>query len=428
MSQTPVYYYPPDYRTLDERVRRESVRLHAEDGMPLTGTFYLPPTGDPTVAVLVMHPRGDFSRHYMVPHLAMGGYAVFGCTTRHLHNDADALHERLLVDVAAAMRWLRARGFQKIVMLGNSGGGSLFALYLAQAKLAPAERLRRAPSGDVVPLSDYEMPMPDAFVLLAAHPGEGRFLLERLDPAVLDENDPSTVNPRLDMYDPRNGYVPMHRGASKYSADFLVEFRAAQEARCERIDRRCLEWCEESRYWRGKIKEAMSGAAMSTEEKLMAQRRGLTRRYLLIYRTLADPRYLDPTIDASSRPLGSVFAHGGRDTVSANYGDGLARSMSARGWLSTWSGLQSNARLDRTLPHVDLPLLIVFPDSDTEIYPQEQEAFLAAAGSTDKQFVTVPWVDHYFHAYGERGVALGDGRERMARDTVLPWLRERFPA
>lgn len=428
MSTTPVYFYPPDYRELDERVRREMVRMHAEDGMPLTGTLYTPETGEPTTAVLVMHPRGDFSRHYMVPHLASAGYAVFGCTTRHLHNDADALHERLLIDVAAAMRWLKGRGFQKIVMIGNSGGGSLFSFYISEAKKAPADRLKQAPSGDLVPLADFDMPLPDAFILLAAHPGEGRFLLERLDPSVLDENDPSTVNPRLDMYDPRNGYVPMHKGPSKYSADFLAEFRAAQAARCERIDRRCLEWCEEARYWRGKIKDAMSGAQMSSDEKLMAQRRGLQRRYILTYRTLADPRYLDPTIDASARPLGSVFAHGGRDTVAANYGDGLARTMSARGWLSTWSGLQSNARLDKTLPSVEVPLLIVFPDSDTEIYPKEQDAFFQAAASKDKQFVTVPWVDHYFHAYGEKGLALGDGRARMARDTVLPWLRERFPA
>lgn len=422
MTQSPQHFYPPDYRAIDPRIRQEHVRFHAEDGMPLLGTFYLPPDSDPGVALLVMHPRGDFTRHYLAPHLALGGYAVFGCTTRHLHNDADALHERLLVDVAGAMRLLRARGYRTIVMVGNSGGGSLFSFYLAQAGKAPAERLTHAPSGDPVPLADYEMPMPDGFVLVAAHPGEGRFLLERLDPSVVDEADPSQVEPRLDMYDPRNGYVPMHLGPSRYSADFLAGFRAAQEARCERIDRRCLEWCEESRYFRARMK-----TADSSDERRLALRRGLPRRYLIIYRTLADPRYLDPTLDPSNRPLGSVFSHGGRDPVAANYGEGLARTMSARGWLSTWSGLRSNARLDRTLPEVSLPLLIVYPDADSEIYPSEQAAFLEAAASKDKALVTVPFVDHYFFAYG-KGLELGDGRERMVRDTVLPWLRERYPA
>lgn len=421
MTATPQFFYPPDYRAIDPRVRTEHVRFHAEDGMPLLGTFHLPESGSPDVVALVMHPRGDFTRHYMAPHLALAGYAVFGCTTRHLHNDADALHERLLVDVAGAMRFLRGRGYRKIVMLGNSGGGSLFAYYLAEAKKSPAERATHAPSGDPVPLGTYEMPMPDAFVLVAAHPGEGRFLLERLDPSVVDENDPSAVEPRLDMYDERNGYVPMHRGASKYSADFLAEFRAAQVARCERIDRRCLEWCEESRYFRARMK-----SADSAEERSLATRRGLPRRYLVIYRTLADPRYLDPSLDPSNRPLGSVFSHGGRDPIAANYGEGLARTMSARGWLSTWSGLRSLARLDRNLPEVELPLLIVYPDADSEIYPSEQDAYLRAAASKDKSFVTVPFTDHYFFAYG-KGLEMGDGRERMVRDAVLPWLRERLP-
>src|SRR5947208_1063721 len=96
--------------------------------------------------------------------------------------------------------WLRARGFGKVILLGNSGGGSLFAFYLAQAARPPAERLARAPSGDRVPLREIDMPMADGLVLLAAHLGEGVFLLERLDPSIIDEANPTAVNPRLDMY------------------------------------------------------------------------------------------------------------------------------------------------------------------------------------------------------------------------------------
>src|SRR4029077_2171621 len=122
---------------------------------------------------------------------------------------------------------------------------SLFAFYLAQAGKPAAERLRRAPSGDHVPLAEVEMPMGDGLVLLAAPLGEGVFLLDRLDPSVIDEANPTAANPRLDMYDPRNGYRPMTEGPSRYSPEFLVEFRAAQRARCERIDRQALTYCEE---------------------------------------------------------------------------------------------------------------------------------------------------------------------------------------
>src|SRR5207247_3727863 len=127
-----------------------------------------------------------------------------------------------------------------VVLLGNSGGGSLFAFYLEQAGRMPAERLERAPSGDRAGLREADMPLADGLVLLAAHLGEGRFLLDRLDPSVVDEANPTAVDPRLDMYDPRNGYRPMADGPSRYAPDFLAAFRAAPRARCQRLDRPAL--------------------------------------------------------------------------------------------------------------------------------------------------------------------------------------------
>src|SRR5207253_10436720 len=213
--------FPHEYAALDPAVRREIVDCFAADGLPTgAGILYLPPRKDPDVAVLAMHPRVGFFRHYLVPRLVGAGYAFLGAPTRSLNNDADALHERLLLDVAGNVAWLRERGFRRVVLLGNSGGGSLFAFYLAEAGKPPAERLSRAPSGDRVPLGEVEMPMADGLVLLAAHLGEGVFLLARLDPSVIDEASPTAVNPRLDMYDPRNGYRPMAEGPSRYAPDF----------------------------------------------------------------------------------------------------------------------------------------------------------------------------------------------------------------
>src|SRR5262249_33926983 len=156
-------------------VRREIVDHEATDGVPLSGILYRPARTDPDVVVLAMHPRVDFTRHYLAPALVAGGHAFMGAVTRHLHNDADALHERMLLDVGGTIAWLRARGFRRVVLLGNSGGGSLFAFYLEQAGRPPAERLERAPSGDRVPLRDVELPAADGLVLLAAHLGEGVF-------------------------------------------------------------------------------------------------------------------------------------------------------------------------------------------------------------------------------------------------------------
>ena len=410
---------PHCYRTLDPAIRREIVEHAAADGFPLTGILYRPAARDPDVVVLAMHPRADFSRHYLVPQLTAAGYAFMGSTTRYLNHDADALHERLAVDVAGTIGWLRGRGFRKVVLLANSGGGSLFAYYLHQAGRAPAERTTRAPSGDHVPLDRTDMPMADGLVLLAAHLGEGAFLLDRLDPSVVDEADPIATDARLDMYDPRNGYRPMSEGPSRYSPDFLAEFRAAQRARCERLDRAALARIEEA----ADAKRRLGGAP--ADERPRLARVALQRPYMLVYRTLADPRYLDPTLDPSERPLGSIFSFG-RDPVVGNYGEGLARAMTARGWLSTWSGLSSHAALERTLPEVTVPTLVVCPLADMDIYPSDCRRAFAASGAKDKQYVELPHASHYLYPVGPEGAQLGHPQDRVAEETIVPWLRQRW--
>ena len=412
---------PFHWSVIDPAVRREIVYPEAADGVPLSGILYLPPSGEPDTVVLAMHPRGDFTRHYLAPRLATAGFAFLGTTTRYLNNDADALHERLLLDVAGTIAFLRGRGFSTVVLLGNSGGGALFAFYLEQAARPPAERLAHAPSGDRVPLGDVELPAAEGLILLAAHLGEGRYLLDHLDPSVVDEGDPAAVNPRLDMYDPANGYRPMEEGPSRYSADFLAGYRAAQRARCERLDGQARAWCEEAAWFRARLREV----GLPPAERGFAARRALQRRYLLVYRTLADPRHLDLSLDPSERRPGSIFSFG-RDPIVGNYGEGLARVMSARGWLSTWSGLCSNAALERTLPAVTVPTQVICATADTDIYPSECRRAFEAAGARDKCYEELRGADHYLNPAGADGSRLADPRDRVADELIVPWMREHW--
>src|SRR6185295_11909917 len=155
---------PFAFSHLDDDVRRDIVYLDATDTGQSFGVLYRPPGREPSTAVYLMHPRGEFTRHYVVPGLTARGYAVFGHNSRYLNNDTDMVHERLLFDIAAGMRHLRAAGFERLVLLGNSGGGSLLGFYQSQAGRAPAERLTATPGGERVDLSGEEMPPGDLYI------------------------------------------------------------------------------------------------------------------------------------------------------------------------------------------------------------------------------------------------------------------------
>jgi alpha-beta hydrolase superfamily lysophospholipase len=135
----------------------------------------------------------------------------------------------------------------------------------------------------------------------------------------------------------------------------------------------------------------------------------------VIYRTLADPAYLDLSIEPDDRPMGSLFAH--PDPFVANYRrNGLSRTMTARGWLSTHSALSSRAKLADTMPKIEVPTLLVHPTADTEIRLGEAQAIIDSSGASDKTIVHMPGAPHYL-----------EGHRPEAMEVVAQWLAKRFP-
>jgi pimeloyl-ACP methyl ester carboxylesterase len=404
------------YRQIDATVRQEPIALEAEDGGLSNGILYT--TGKHDTAVCFMHPKADMSRHYAIPAVVGAGYAAFGQNSRWMNNDELCVHEALLLDVAAGIRFLRGRGFTKIVLVGNSGGGSLYCFYQSQASTAPPGRSTETPAGDRLDLNQHELPPADAFIMLAAHLGEGHILMRMIDPSLTDEGDPLSCDATLDPYDPRNGYR-QPPDSSQYSPDFVARYRAAQRARVARLDSIARAHLAQRQEARQTI-FTDSFQKQPWDTQAAALRQSVVCPYMIVYRTEADLRALDLSLDPSDRDAGTLFSY--RPDLTNYMEFGFARVSTPRAWLSTWSGLSSNADVLRNATKVRVPALVVSYTGDNAIFPADAQAAFDALGSADKQLVTVPG-DHYGFAVGTQTRSGAP----MALAQIVAWLADRFP-
>jgi len=423
MPKAPTDYqsrYPIDFGEIDPAVQQTVVQLYAADGAKSRGILYVPPKQAPRTVIIMAHPRGDFSQHYSIPYWVAAGFAAFAQNTRYLNNDSMMLHENLLIDIAAGIRFLREeRGFESIVMLGNSGGGSLFAYYDAEAHKAKGSRVAAPPGGGPPDLNSFELPLADGFIVLAAHPGQGRVLMGSLDAAVVDEHDPFASDRALDIYDEGNGFKSPP-AESRYDREWLRGYRVAQRARVARLDAIARAHIEEARNARGAARaDGFSGSP--TEYRNFIQRRMMAPRIMLVHRTLANPNYHDLTLEPSERVLGSIFA--ARPDLFNYHAFGLSHVVTPDAWLSTWSGVSSYANLERNLPQVRVPTLVVGANADQDIFVSDVRTEFELSGASDKRLEFISGADHFMRAGGTK--AQDDPRPRLMK-LLAEWTRERF--
>ena len=136
--------------------------------------------------------------------------------------------------------------------------------------------------------------------------------------------------------------------------------------------------------------------------------------YLLVYRTEADPRCIDASLDPSDRDYGSLFTF--RPDLS-NYGpNGFARVLTPEAWLSTWSGNTSRAEIARNGPAITLPALHVRYTGDNSIFPGDADLIAGSLATDDLERAEIPG-DHY-------GFPAPAGRD-AALDVIVDWLRRK---
>lgn len=389
--------------------RTTAHELITQDGATIAGLLRVIP-GATTVAVL-MHPRQDCSHHVLVPELLSRGFAVWTQGARSVGNDLSLLHEQALLDMAAGQVFLREHGFERVVVIGHSGGATLAAFYLQQAGLSATDRLDRTPGGKPVPLRDAQMPLADGLIMFAPHPGQGALLQRVIDPSVVNETDPLSTDPDLDPYNPDNGFATPPE-SSAYAQEFIERYRRAQSARIQRIDAVAWERVHDARAARKRF---------GADEDPRDRRASLASGVIVVHRTDADLRSVDLSLDANDRPYGSLF---GRRPDLTNYGIvGFGRLTTPEAWLSTWSANATRADLAGCLPGVEVPALVVELTGDQACFPADASRFAELVPHSDVTHVRVP--GRHFGAPLREGMTSG---ATLAGEKMGNWIGERFPS
>jgi pimeloyl-ACP methyl ester carboxylesterase len=334
----------------------------------------------PTTAVVWCHPTANFLGHYSLPGLAERGLGAVGLTTRYVGNDTALILENCLLDIGSMVAHLRSIGYEKVVLVGNSGGASIVPYYQAQA-LSPSVT---APPGGGPDLTQAGLIPADAIAMFNAHPSRSRLCVEWLDPAIVDEHQPFERDASLDMYHPDN--------APPYSAEFIERYRGAQLAR----NRRITQWAQSQLN------------ALLSDDHFPS---GLEDMAFTVQGTTADLRFLDGNIDPSDREIGVSLW--GPPAIANYLPAGIGRCSTLRSWINQWSFDTTLGDSLRWLPQLDTPVLVAVGTADPVVVPQmAQQMYDAATGS--RALEMVPGATHYF----ENQPDLLD----QALDTLVDWL------
>lgn len=326
----------------------------------------LRPVAKPSKTLLLfMHPASTLQLLPVPRQLAELGVHVLCAASRYAKNDSALIMENVILDMGAHIRHAKERlGYERVVLAGWSGGGSLSLFYQAQAE---NPRIDRTPAGDVVDIRGAGLIPADAVVCQAAHLSRAVMLRDMIDPSVRDDANPDAPRiAELDIYALTNSNRP------PYTADFMAHYRTAQLARVRRITQRVRE----------------------TLDRLRSAGTGEVERGFVTHRTLADPRYLDATLDPNGRRERWCYL-GNPETV--NTGPiGLARFSMLRSWLSQWSIDDSRADGLRCVSEISVPFLAIENSAD-DCVPQPHCAMLFdACASKDKTMRVIPDATHYY--------------------------------
>jgi pimeloyl-ACP methyl ester carboxylesterase len=346
---------------------------------------YLKPQNAPSskTIVIFMHPTGTMNYLPLPMALAHAGIPVLTCGSRYPHNDTALIMEKVVIDLGHYIVHARTvLGYEKVVLAGWSGGGSLSMFYQSQAEKPWIEA---TPAGDPVDLVSAKLTPADGIMQLAAHVSRAITLSEWIDPAISNELDPYARDKMLDIYaDEPSQNAP-------FSTEFQSTYRRAQLARIVKIT--------------ADVRQRLEDFAKSGADR--------QEHCFVVHGTMADLRWLDPCIDANQRKPNWCYM-GDPKVVNMSPAH-LARFSSLRSWLSQWSP-DSRADGPKCAGDISVPALVVENMADDACTPSHAQRILAGFTQVKPSFRQIEGAGHYYLGQPDK-VAL-------AVEIVASWMAE----
>lgn len=364
--------------------------------------------------------------------LAKRGYQALVADTE---ETAGSYHVHdLLPDIGAAVGHFRDHpDVDTVIVVGYSRGASLMSFYQNVAENGPEV----AQSDDLLfPAPDdiEEQPEPDGILILdgvlGTGPGGGsqpEGVLE-IDPRI-EDNDPQTRDPNLDVYAEENGFAP--DGEADFTEDFLENVFSAQAARMDQLIEEAQETTEQIEAGNGNFPDDDQFLAVgldtpvadldsdllahtSDEWPLLSADGSVSVQQVPYVGPTPDLNpevtYLDDSLSTTVKRFLSTNAIRTTDEyeITEDSIEGLDYSS-------------TNAEAPGNLEGVSAPLLIMGFTGDRN-YNVHCEIMMNHAGSSDKSLKFIEGAGHGFEPLDDQ---YGD-TAALIFDTIDEWTAERF--
>lgn len=395
------------------------------------GALYAPDSGTaPRVGVVAMHRTSNYMNHLVAKELSKRGFLVLGMNPRSDNNEAKVNFDQNIQDLRKGVEFMKKQpGITKVLLFGASGGGPTTTYYQAvqEAGLAYCKGANKLwPCADEV----HGGPKADGLMLYDAHPGNPVNTLRSLNPAVLDENEPTKIDAALDPFNPANGFNP--KGPSNYSAEFRARYFKAQSDRMNRLIDKAL-----------KIKTDMgAGKHVPADNDIFTFYRNRGRLMELdmgVHAGTEKPHKLlknDGTVDASKRVMSVRQPNVRNATADTRFSAVKALTVTAFLTANATRSSNSDDGVDAcstnnsthcAVQSITVPLLVIAMGG--HYFIRDNEITYDLAKSADKDYVVVEGATHGGTPCGPCSKATGQDYSNATKnvfDYMAKWINARF--